>query len=39
VPGIAAYARLGYTLCGADTTLYEATATDDELAVFLSRPL
>ncbi|HTE54834.1 MAG TPA: GNAT family N-acetyltransferase [Kofleriaceae bacterium] len=39
VPGIAAYARLGYALCGADTTHYEATSTAAESAVFLSRPL
>ena len=39
VPGIAAYARLGYALCGADTTHYEATPAAAETAVFLSRPL
>jgi ribosomal protein S18 acetylase RimI-like enzyme len=39
VPGIAAYARLGYALCGADTTLYEATYTEHEAAIFLSKPL
>jgi ribosomal protein S18 acetylase RimI-like enzyme len=39
VPGIAAYARLGYTLCGVDTTYYEATPEADEAAVYLSKPL
>ncbi|MBC8067970.1 MAG: GNAT family N-acetyltransferase [Deltaproteobacteria bacterium] len=39
VPGIAAYARLGYTLCGVDSTYYEATDVADEVAVYLSKPL
>jgi GNAT superfamily N-acetyltransferase len=39
VPGIAAYARLGYTLCGADTTLYDGTSTASESAIYLSKPL
>lgn len=39
VPGIAAYGRLGYTLCGADTTLYEATPAAAETALYLSKPL
>lgn len=39
VPGIAAYARLGYTLCGADVTFYEATPAASESAVFLSKSL
>jgi GNAT superfamily N-acetyltransferase len=38
-PGIAAYARLGYTLCGVDETLYEATQTEGEAAIYLSKPL
>lgn len=38
-PGIAAYARLGYTLCGADTTFYEATPAASETAIYLSKPL
>lgn len=38
-PGIAAYAHLGYTLCGADTTLYEATPASAETALYLSKPL
>jgi ribosomal protein S18 acetylase RimI-like enzyme len=39
VPGIAAYTRLGYALCGVDTTLYEATPTATETALYLSKPL
>lgn len=39
VPGIAAYAKLGYTLCGADVTLYESTNTESESAIYLSKPL
>lgn len=39
VPGITAYARLGYSLCGADTTYYEATAAAAESAIYLSKPL
>jgi len=39
VPGIAAYAKLGYTLCGADVTLYEATETASESALYLSKAL
>jgi len=38
-PGIAAYARLGYTLCGADATFYEATPAASETAIYLSKPL
>ena len=39
VPGIAAYARLGYTLCGLDTTYYEGTYAAAETAIYLARPL
>jgi len=39
VPGIAAYTRLGYALCGVDTTLYEATAAAAETAIYLSKSL
>jgi ribosomal protein S18 acetylase RimI-like enzyme len=38
-PGIAAYAQLGYALCGADTTYYEATPAAAETAIYLSKPL
>ena len=39
VPGIAAYARLGYSLCGVDTTYYDATPYEDEQAIYLSKQL
>lgn len=39
VPGIAAYERLGYTLCGADVTLYDTLPYEDEAAVYLSKKL
>jgi GNAT superfamily N-acetyltransferase len=38
VPGFAAYARLGYTLCGADT-LYYGPYMPGESAVYLAKPL
>ncbi len=38
VPGIAAYERLGYALCGADTRLYGEYAPG-EIAVYLAKPL
>jgi GNAT superfamily N-acetyltransferase len=37
VPGIAAYERLGYRLCGVDTTLYDTLPYEDEAAVYLSK--
>lgn len=39
VPGIAAYERLGYTLCGGDVTMYEDLPYADEVALFLTKPL
>jgi GNAT superfamily N-acetyltransferase len=39
VPGIAAYARLGYALCGIDTTVYDTLPYEDEAAVYLSKRL
>ena len=39
VPGIAAYARLGYTLCGADVTEYDTLPYSDEAAIYLSKRL
>jgi GNAT superfamily N-acetyltransferase len=36
-PGIAAYQRLGFEICGFDTTLYRGSLGPDEVAVFLSR--
>ena len=39
VPGIAAYERLGYTLCGADHTLYEGLPYANEAAIYLAKSL
>jgi len=39
VPGIAAYERLGYRLCGTDVTLYDTLPCADEAAIYLSKPL
>ena len=39
VPGIAAYERLGYSLCGADVTLYDSLPYASESAVYLSKLL
>jgi GNAT superfamily N-acetyltransferase len=38
-PGAAAYLALGFTLTGADLTLYDATPAEGEVALFFSRPL
>ena len=38
VPGIAAYERLGYSLCGADSLFY-GNDTPGEMAVYLAKPL
>lgn len=38
-PGLAAYARLGFEICGFDLTLYDGTASAGEQALFLSRSL
>jgi hypothetical protein len=35
--GPPAYERLGFHLCGLDTSLYDATASQGEVALFLSR--
>jgi len=39
VPGVAAYRALGFTLTGIDTTLYDATPAEGEIALFFSRPI
>ena len=39
VPGIRAYERLGYRLCGCDTTLYDTLVYADEAALYFSKPL
>jgi len=38
VPGIAAYARLGYAVCGADTLFY-GSYMPDEAAIYLAKKL
>lgn len=38
-PGIAAYKAMGFSLSGADMTLYDATPAEGEVALFFSRPL
>ncbi|MFB7299948.1 GNAT family N-acetyltransferase [Streptomyces rubiginosohelvolus] len=37
-PAIHAYRRMGFALCGLDTSLYEFTASAGEYALFLSKP-
>lgn len=39
MPGIAAYAQLGYTLCGLDVTEYDTLPYADEAAVYLAKSL
>jgi GNAT superfamily N-acetyltransferase len=38
-PGVAAYRALGFTLTGVDTTLYDGTPAEGEVALFFSRPV
>lgn len=38
-PAVAAYRALGYALTGIDTTLYDGTPAEGEIALFLSKPL
>ena len=38
-PGIVAYRRLGFDICGFDTTLYRGTSAEGETAVYMARPL
>jgi ribosomal protein S18 acetylase RimI-like enzyme len=38
-PGVQAYRRLGFELCGLDTTLYRGTPSEGETALFLVRSL
>ncbi|MEU9236411.1 GNAT family N-acetyltransferase [Streptomyces subrutilus] len=37
-PAVHAYRRMGFTLCGLDTTLYAGTPASGEQALFMSRP-
>jgi ribosomal protein S18 acetylase RimI-like enzyme len=39
VPGIRAYERLGYALCGVDVTVYDTLPYEDEAAVYLAKSL
>jgi len=38
-PGILAYQRLGFALCGFDLTLYQGTPSEGEFAIYLARPI
>jgi ribosomal protein S18 acetylase RimI-like enzyme len=38
-PGIDAYRRLGFSICGFDLTLYNGTPSDGQFAVYLSQRL
>jgi ribosomal protein S18 acetylase RimI-like enzyme len=38
-PGILAYQRLGFSLCGFDLTLYQRTQSEGEFALYLARPI
>ncbi|WP_374985283.1 GNAT family N-acetyltransferase [Streptomyces fradiae] len=37
-PAVRAYRRMGFTLCGLDTTLYDGTASRGEFALYMSMP-
>jgi ribosomal protein S18 acetylase RimI-like enzyme len=37
-PAIDAYRALGFELCGLDLSLYEHTAAEGEIALFMARP-
>ena len=39
VPGIAAYERLGYAICGLDHTVYDTLPYADETAIYLAKSL
>ena len=39
LPAVRAYERLGFQLCGLDTSLYDATASEGEIALFFCRSL
>jgi ribosomal protein S18 acetylase RimI-like enzyme len=38
-PGILAYQRLGFSLCGFDLSLYQGTPSEREFAIYLARPI
>ncbi|MFF5207196.1 GNAT family N-acetyltransferase [Streptosporangium sp. NPDC000396] len=39
VPAVRAYRRMGFALCGLDTTLYQGTPSEGETALFMSKAL
>jgi len=39
LPAVEAYRRMGFELCGLDTTLYRGTSAEGEVALFLARDL
>lgn len=39
VPAVRAYRRMGFRLCGLDTTLYTGTESEGETALFMARSL
>jgi len=39
MPGVQVYRRLGFDLCGLDTTIYQGTPASDETALFFARPI
>ena len=39
LPGVRAYRRLGFELCGLDTPLYDGTPASGETALFFARPM
>ncbi|CAM5360358.1 GNAT family N-acetyltransferase [Streptomyces abikoensis] len=38
-PAVRVYRRMGFALCGLDTSLYRGTVSEGETALFMSRPL
>ncbi|MCL2645380.1 MAG: GNAT family N-acetyltransferase [Phycisphaerales bacterium] len=38
-PGVEAYRRLGFELCGCDLTLYRGTPSEDEFAIYMARTI
>ncbi|GAA0218769.1 hypothetical protein GCM10010492_15820 [Saccharothrix mutabilis subsp. mutabilis] len=39
VPAVRAYQRMGFALCGLDTTLYTGTPAEGETALYFAKPL
>ncbi|GHH43091.1 hypothetical protein GCM10018773_28520 [Streptomyces candidus] len=38
MPAVRAYRRMGFVLCGLDTSLYEFTASAGEYALYMRKP-